>query len=188
MPVPPTPRLPRHRRSPRAERGAVLIEFALVFPIFVVFVLGIITGATTYNRNQAVNSAVREAARFGATLPDADEPLGTNAWLDEVRLAIAHNGTGDVDADAPGPREICVAYVEGDALNPAVLRKQEQTGTATPTETSADATGSGETACYDDGLSVARVQVMASRASSITALAFAVDVTLSSETSTPYER
>jgi Flp pilus assembly protein TadG len=55
----------RHRRD---ERGAVLVEFALVVPLLFSLLLGVTTGGQAYAAKISLVGAVREGARFGATL------------------------------------------------------------------------------------------------------------------------
>lgn len=51
----------RHRR--RSERGAALVEFALVVPIFILLVMGTIDFANAFNDYNSVRQGVREGAR-----------------------------------------------------------------------------------------------------------------------------
>ncbi len=55
-------RMPGRRR----DRGAVAVEFALVFPILVILVFGIIDFGYLINRVSLVNNAARDAAREGS--------------------------------------------------------------------------------------------------------------------------
>jgi len=56
----------RHRL--RSERGAELIEFALVFPVLLLVVLGIVDFGFLFQRMEVVTNAAREGARM-AVLP-----------------------------------------------------------------------------------------------------------------------
>lgn len=58
----------RHRRG---ERGAELVEFALVLPVLLLIVAGIFEFGLLFQRFQAVTNAAREGARVGV-LPDYD--------------------------------------------------------------------------------------------------------------------
>ena len=58
-------------RSDR-ERGAALVEMALVTPLLILLLFGIWTVARAYNVKNTMDHAVREAARFGATLDPWD--------------------------------------------------------------------------------------------------------------------
>jgi Flp pilus assembly protein TadG len=48
------------------RRGSILVEFALVLPIFLVLVLGIIETASLFQQFQVVQYAAREGARLAA--------------------------------------------------------------------------------------------------------------------------
>ena len=47
----------------RSERGAAVVEFAIVVPLLLMFLLGIIQFSITYNRQQALHAAAREGGR-----------------------------------------------------------------------------------------------------------------------------
>ena len=55
-------------RDSRNERGAALIEMALLTPILLLLVVGIWTTARAWNVHNTMDHAVREAARYGATV------------------------------------------------------------------------------------------------------------------------
>jgi Flp pilus assembly protein TadG len=50
-------------RDARSERGAVLIEFALVFPLLLLVTLGIIDFGLMFQRYEVLTNAAREGAR-----------------------------------------------------------------------------------------------------------------------------
>lgn len=52
-------------RRPRREHGAVAVEFALVFPVLVMVVFGIIGFGVVLSQQVALGNAVRDGARFG---------------------------------------------------------------------------------------------------------------------------
>ena len=56
------------RRSRHSERGAELIEFALVLPLLLLLVLGIVDFGFMFQRMEVVTNAAREGARL-AVLP-----------------------------------------------------------------------------------------------------------------------
>jgi Flp pilus assembly protein TadG len=56
--------VPRRRRQD--ERGAALVELALVVPILMLLVFGIVEFGTAFNASQSLRQGVREAARQGA--------------------------------------------------------------------------------------------------------------------------
>lgn len=55
-----------HPSGAPGEQGAAAIEFALVLPVLVVLLFGIIEFSLMYNRQQALHSAAREGARVAA--------------------------------------------------------------------------------------------------------------------------
>lgn len=72
------------RASRRAShRGAALAEFALVAPLFFLLMFGIIQFSLTSFTIAAVNSVVREAARYGSVHPknnDMTQPDSIQAY------------------------------------------------------------------------------------------------------------
>ena len=77
------------------ERGASLVEFALVLPILAAFLLGTLSAGLAYNRNNSLNNAARESARYAATLP-VDGSM--SAWLTSVAAVAESAASGDLDA------------------------------------------------------------------------------------------
>jgi Flp pilus assembly protein TadG len=154
----------------------VLVEFALVMPIFVMLLLGIVTAGLAYNRKIDLTHATREGARYGATVsPYQQWQSGT--WAGNVRdLVVARSG-GELDT-----ADVCVALV----VNSSATSTAVYSGAGKPASfftTKPDGTG-----CYadtypqfstnDNGL---RVQVLASRPATIElALLPSIDVVLNS--------
>jgi hypothetical protein len=56
----------RDRRDRRDESGAVLVEFALILPLLMILLLGIIEFGDVYNNYISIRQGVREAARQGS--------------------------------------------------------------------------------------------------------------------------
>lgn len=91
------------------ERGAALVEFALVLPILMMLLLGIVTGGSAYQKKITIVDAVREGARYGATLEVGTETSPYPVWVDLVRNRVADLSGGIlkvsdvcVDLDDPG--------------------------------------------------------------------------------------
>jgi Flp pilus assembly protein TadG len=74
-----------------SETGAELIEFALVFPLLLLVMLGIIDFGFLFQRYEVVTNAAREGARI-ATLPGyatADVQTRVNQYLNSGGLTAA---------------------------------------------------------------------------------------------------
>ncbi|HET7029386.1 MAG TPA: TadE family protein, partial [Candidatus Limnocylindrales bacterium] len=74
------PRLLRHVRRHRPD-GQALVEFALVFPIAVIVILGIIIFGLFVFYQQQLTNVAREAARFAA-INSATSLCPTVGWRD----------------------------------------------------------------------------------------------------------
>src|SRR5262245_30517577 len=59
----------RAGRRTRGEHGSILIETALILPILVMLLLGLVSGGDAYQRKLSLQNGAREGARYGATLP-----------------------------------------------------------------------------------------------------------------------
>src|SRR6266513_376229 len=100
------------RQSDR-ERGAALVEFALVLPLVLMLTFGMVSSALAYNHKMDLIHAAREGARYGATLPrdqciGSPNPCGTSTWAQVVQSVVVQRSLGDVTA-----AEVCVALVSG---------------------------------------------------------------------------
>lgn len=77
------------RRRLGASRGQSLVEFALVFPVFLLLLCGIVDVSNVFYTEMSVQNALRQAARYAITgnhLPDPNNP-GQN--LSRVNSIIA---------------------------------------------------------------------------------------------------
>ena len=92
----------RHRFG--SERGTVFLEFAIVLPLLMSLVLGIYTGGLAYTDKISLVEAVREGARYGATLPMGTTPVST--WETGVRDRVVSASGGDVAF-----ANVCVKFV-----------------------------------------------------------------------------
>lgn len=81
------------RRTKRAERGAVAVEFALVVPILLLVLIGIINFGVVITQQLSLSNAARQAARYSVI--DGRDCDMVEA---EARAAVATVGMG---ADAP---------------------------------------------------------------------------------------
>lgn len=157
------------QRRGQGDSGTALVEFALVLPLLVVFLLGTITGGITLNDELQLNHATRDAARYGATIP-AEETFGTGTWATNVRTVVVERF-----GDGLTPADVCVSLVSG---SPAVPLSANHT------------TDGGGNACYDDstsGISQTRVQVTAAKAAQIETGIWTADITLKANAITMHE-
>lgn len=60
------------RRYFGRDEGATLLEFAIMFPVALMLLLGIAEGARFVAEKQAITTASREGARFGSTTGETD--------------------------------------------------------------------------------------------------------------------
>lgn len=153
----------RNRTSVADERGAALVEFALLVPLLFAILMGIFTGGIAYNRKISMSNAVREGARFGATLDDS----GT--WATEVTDRTVAASTGDLSSG-----QVCVRLI----TVPASVRRTNG-NSACGTEP-ATPTGVQSGDCI--------VKVWAQRGSNLQVIFFSKALTLNEEAVGRYER
>jgi len=93
------------RRGP--EGGAELIEFALLMPLLMAMLLGIIEYGMMFSRMLSVQSATRDAARWAATpgIPMDEAPAEAVAMLREVGYTevVRYEGRRRVSVPLPAP-------------------------------------------------------------------------------------
>ena len=79
----------------RGESGAGLAEFALVLPLLIIILFGIIEFGIAFNRAQAVEAAAREGARLASisTSTQGDITARVNASLAGIPLQNPANVT-----------------------------------------------------------------------------------------------
>lgn len=101
------------------RRGQALVEFALVAPIFLLLVIGVVEFGRAWNIHQVVQDAAREGVRAGVVLdPKAVNIVDSVTTVVEAKLAVAGLDTGLAEID-----------VEGEGLDP-------NTGTGRPLQVS----------------------------------------------------
>lgn len=125
-------RSPLNRRRLRDNRGAELLEFALVLPLLLVLVAGIIDFGLMFQVFEVVTNAAREGARI-RVLPgytNADAQARANAYLAASGLAGVSNttvtaitiGAGGGGAPAAPGFQVDVQYVQPFLLLGPVLQ------------------------------------------------------------------
>jgi len=86
----------------RSERGQALAEFALVLPLVLLFIAGIVEMARAWNIKQAVTDAAREGARYTVVLDASMSVADVEAKIEE-RLALASIEESDIVISSPDP-------------------------------------------------------------------------------------
>jgi Flp pilus assembly protein TadG len=102
------------------DRGAALVEFALVLPLLVSLTLGIFGAGIVLNQRLSVTQAGREGARYGSTVPiDQCTPPANcsgSTWAKLVQDVTAERSAGAVTAT-----NVCAALVQGPGTAPTAL-------------------------------------------------------------------
>lgn len=173
----------------RSDRGASLVEFALLAPLLFLLLIGTVTAGLTLSRQNSVKNAVREAARFGAVV-DFSADIDDN--LTALYQQTVNGATGDLNPNATD-RVVCVAQIDDanewyyhlytDSDSPIASDVSGVTASALPpaVATACDA------ASVTVGAGTNRVWVRATRSSQIEALLFDRDVTLQAKALTRNE-
>ncbi len=126
------------------QRGAALVEFALVIIPLLMLILGAVTGGLAYNRKITLTDAARVAARYATThaIPGGWSPLETppctttpassplGEWLVDVACYAIPNAQGELDEGTSG-RMICVAYIPPSGLSSMLEWGTSNTGSIT---------------------------------------------------------
>jgi hypothetical protein len=117
---------PRTRRARaveaclRDERGQALVEFAIVLPLLMAGLFGILYFGRVMNYNEQATHLVNEAARYAAV---NDVPAGATGtlgvWLRSQAVGELGTGKGDVT----GAPTVCVSYPSGATVgNPVQIQ------------------------------------------------------------------
>lgn len=106
------------RGRARQEKGAVAVEFALVFPLLVMLLLGTTTAGLAYSRAVGLANATREGARFGSTAdacggassspPCSTSLPGGSAWADDTIRRVRATQFDDAGTEVDSSTTICV--------------------------------------------------------------------------------
>jgi len=162
------------------ERGAVLVEFALVMPILVMLLFGLVSAGMAWNQNLALSTAARSGARYAATLPTRATGTTMDDYLDAVAQRVIDSSEGELGSSVTS-RVICVAYWHesgSDALD------QNRSRTLTNTTV----TRSSTTPCFaDNQAGDKRIQVSVQRSGTIQTGFWSQTVTLTQRVVFRYE-
>lgn len=113
------------------DRGAASVEFALVVPLLVMLLMGMIWTGLTFSDHLSATNAVREGARYGASA-DASNSAWATSVRDRVKQVYFNAGATVTDD------QICVKLVQpGGVVVTSVLGANCGTGPTIPTNMSA---------------------------------------------------
>jgi Flp pilus assembly protein TadG len=93
------------RRQERDQRGAAAVEFALVVPVLIMILFGLIWTGFAFADHLSATNAVREGARYGASA-DATSASWATSVRDRVKQ-VYFNAGHDITDD-----QICVKLVQ----------------------------------------------------------------------------
>ena len=97
-----------HGANRSRERGAAIVEMAVVAPILIILLLGIWTVARAYNVKNTMDHAVREGARYAATVVPWD---GTPSASDASVRAVIDGELGAAAISAADIDTVCIVLV-----------------------------------------------------------------------------
>lgn len=139
----------RFRPARTWEDGAAAVEFAILLPLFLVLVFGLLTGGITFERWINVTQAARESSRFAATYP------GTNSdWYTQA-VQVAKDNAGITSSMAASEYYVCVSFQPGSESSTKFPARQistagtlAPTGSAAPSNTAGCMPGSSQTTAH----------------------------------------
>jgi len=70
--------------SRRGQRGQGMVEFAIIVPVFLLLLMGMLEFGFVFTHNLSLEYATREGARAGATLSDGNGVVATCAVIDQA--------------------------------------------------------------------------------------------------------
>ena len=159
----------------RRDRGAAIVEFALILPFLSLMALGTLTAGIALDRKQEITNAAREAARFGATVheDECDDVSDCDGytWAQLVQAVAVQRSNGAVTAAS-----VCVALVSGPGFAPLAVDSTHIIG--------------GVNRCFVDDSSDTgpRVQVAITRTDKMQAVLFNMDLNLNSRAVARFEQ
>jgi Flp pilus assembly protein TadG len=155
------------------------VEFALIFPMLVMLIFGLLSAGLAWNQNLALAQGARVGGRYAATLPTNDYD-SMDAYLDAVATRVVNASEGALDTTVSG-RMVCVAYV-----HPSGTTTLDQTRRRTETGTTTSRAGE---SCFTDNQASSdqRIQVVVERQATIQTGLWSQSVTLHQQLVFRYE-
>ncbi|MGI9603567.1 MAG: TadE/TadG family type IV pilus assembly protein [Acidimicrobiales bacterium] len=96
------------------QRGAIIAEFAVILPLLIILVFGVIEMSIAFNRHQAVHAAAREGARV-ASIPGVSAADACNRTNDALTgINFDNNPNCAVSGDCSGNSESVDVTVSAD--------------------------------------------------------------------------
>ena len=106
-------------RHGRDERGATLVEFALIVPVLLLLVFGIIEYGVAFNADSNVNQSARAGGRTAAI-------LSTDPQMEFNAAAAAATALSISPATISGNPQVCVGPISGSDTNPCNSAQAEK--------------------------------------------------------------
>ena len=102
----------------RRQRGAQALEFALVLPVLLALLTGVVDYGYYFFQQHSVVASVRDGARYASTLNCNDYTVGEIETLAEARLSSALDGAGiehvDTEIDAAMSIDLAMSTALGE--------------------------------------------------------------------------
>jgi Flp pilus assembly protein TadG len=156
------------------ERGAAVVEFALVMPVFFMLLLGMISGGLALHHKIVMTESARDASRYGAALAvnQCVSGCGGLTWAQVVRSQAVQRSGGTVTTS-----QVCVALVTGSGSAPVAID-------------SSHTTAGGTSPCYVDNSvdTGKRVQVSLTKTDHLEWLLGSTNVTIVARSVARYEQ
>lgn len=93
----------------QGQRGAAAVEFAIILPVLLFLLLGVVDFGLFFGQNISLQSATREGAREGITQGDVIQyTRQARGFLDDPELQVKF--TVDKSAGDPGTLIVCARY------------------------------------------------------------------------------
>jgi Flp pilus assembly protein TadG len=155
------------------ERGVALVEFALVLPVLMMLLVGIVSAGTTYDQQITLTQAVREGARYGAIV-SPDQTFESGTWATNVRDIVRSRSSGELSSTKG---TVCVSLVSGATATTYAGSHTSAYYSTNSDGSPCDSTDTYTTTTNDDGM---RIQVSVSLPGKLDAGVFAIPLNLHS--------